>query len=116
MGLEINHISIDVSSLDFESCLRNLEQTTKQFMQEARTSGWKVSVFLDNCKHDPEEVVKYWTRGQSSVAEGGTTCVPPSTTLLLGNAFKKAGAKVHYSWGVDNDPTMAAYAHLDDAA
>eukprot|EP00286_Rhodomonas_abbreviata_P003143 CAMPEP_0181346478 /NCGR_PEP_ID=MMETSP1101-20121128/33347_1 /TAXON_ID=46948 /ORGANISM="Rhodomonas abbreviata, Strain Caron Lab Isolate" /LENGTH=317 /DNA_ID=CAMNT_0023458589 /DNA_START=20 /DNA_END=970 /DNA_ORIENTATION=- len=116
LGLEVNSGSAEVSDPDFQVCMRNLEQTTRQFMQEAKQSGWRVTVFLDNCKHDPAEVVKWWARRQQALEDGGSTCIPPSTTLLLGNAFQKAGATVKYSWGYDNDPTLAAHAHVDDAA
>lgn len=50
----------------------------------------------------------------SNGAEG--PAAPSFKETLLGDAFRREGIPVYYSYGADNDDTLAAYAHRDSAA
>ena len=75
----------------------------------------QVTAFFDMVKDRPDEIATWWKRKAASMMEGGTSLVPYAA-MLLGSFFEAEGATVRYAAATDNDPTMAAYANLDDAA
>ena len=85
------------------------------FMREARTAGWQVTVFLDMVKDREDEICTWWKRKAASMQQGGTSLIP-FAIILLGSFFEAEGASVRYAAATDNDPTLAAFANLDDAA
>ena len=66
-------------------------------------------------KDRDDEVRTWWKRKAACMLEGGTSMIP-FTIILLGHFFEAEGARVRYAAATDNDPTLAAYANLDDAA
>ena len=65
-------------------------------------------------KQDPHEIDKWWKRKVASAMAGGSN-VMPFVTVMLGTLFEAEGATVHYAAEFDNDPTLAAYANIDNA-
>ena len=86
----------------------------RTFMREAKAAGWRVAVFFDMVKQDPHEIDKWWKRKVASAMAGGSN-VMPFVTVMLGTLFEAEGATVHYAAEFDNDPTLAAYANIDNA-
>ena len=86
----------------------------RTFMREAKAAGWRVAVFFDMVKQDPHEIDKWWKRKVASAMAGGSN-VMPFVTVMLGTLFEAEGATVHYAAEFDNDPTLAAYANINNA-
>ena len=86
----------------------------REFMRAAQAAGWRVAVFFDMVKQDPHEIDKWWKRAVASAMAGGTSLMP-FMSVMLGALFEAEGATVHYADECDNDPTLAAYANIDNA-
>jgi hypothetical protein len=93
-------------------CCKN---NVRVFMHEAKAAGWKVTVFMDMVKDRKDEIDKWWNSKRSSMQSGGSSMCA-FALVLCGHFFEAEGAVVRYAAATDNDPTLAAYASLDDAA
>ena len=102
-------------SVDMLSTWKTAEKNIEQLMREATTAGWKVTVFFDNAKIAEDERQTYMDRTKKRFTEGGSAIIP-NPGIVLGSLFNRFGAKVRYALGADNDATIAAHAHADDAA
>jgi hypothetical protein len=107
--------ALPCQSVDMVSTWQTAEMNIQLFMQEATLAGWKVTVFFDNAKIAEDERKTYMDRTKERFTAGGSAIIPNSG-MVFGSLFNTFGAKVRYALGADNDATIAAHAHADDAA
>ncbi|KAG0221158.1 hypothetical protein BGW41_007172 [Actinomortierella wolfii] len=87
----------------------------KRFMNHAVRSNFEVTVFLDAFISTEESIAKWRGRREEEVLVCKRN-MPQSLNTLIGELFKKAGARIAYSTTADNDDTLAAHASADRAA
>jgi DNA-directed RNA polymerase subunit RPC12/RpoP len=94
---------------DLKGFCERIEKTVNDFR------FYDVRIFIDACRHTPEAIKKHKTRMEQKVIKDEYS-LPPFKETLLGDAFKKCGLLVYYSYQADNDDTMAYHAQKYGAA
>ena len=87
----------------------------KEFIITAWASGWKIRVFIDAATQSDEAIEKWQKRREAEVMNE-IRDVSQGMNTLLGDAFQENDVEVFYSKEADNDDTLAAFAHRDNAA
>jgi hypothetical protein len=96
--------------------LQRAFHTIAKFMWKAGASGYDIMVFIDASTGDPNsETTKKWTTRRIRDVKSGKREVPQGSNILVGDMFRACGAAVHYSFEVENDHTLAAFAWQDGA-
>lgn len=85
----------------------------RKFVTAAINSGWHIEVFIDAGIQTKETLQKWKIRRELQVRKCKLD-VPPGLAIIYGDMWKANKVKVHYS-EVDNDDTLAAFAHRDKA-
>eukprot|EP00798_Chlamydomonas_sp_ICE-L_P026002 gene26002-11693_t len=91
-------------------------QRVASFVQAARNGGWTLVVFLDASHPTTTEAQNKWRNRRAKEVAKQFKNVPLGTTLMLGEAFRRSGVEVRYSYVADNDDTLAYWAHQNGAS
>lgn len=99
----------------FDWNLSRAYERIKNFIEAANNSGFfNIKCFIDDSNPSEEATKKWKTRREKEVRKGKKE-VPQGYAILLGDMFTSCGIEVLYSDELDNDDTLAFYAHADEA-
>jgi hypothetical protein len=94
---------------------QKVTQRVYKFVRSAQNSGWTLEVFIDMAAVTDETLIKWKNRRKKEIKERVRN-MPQGCNALLGEMFKRAGVRVHYSYEADCDDTIVAYAHANGAS
>ena len=94
---------------DFEKSLKLGKKRIKAFVHVAKSSGYKLTGFIDRAKATDEALNKWFQRRTKEMEKGHKNSFP-CLGLVVGTIFASHGVDVHYST-IDCDDTIAAFAH-----
>jgi len=97
---------------DWEADYKNAKQKVKVFVKAAKNSNYEISVFVDQTISTKEAAQKWKMRRTRDLEKESVKMLPG--TKLIGDFFRSHKIPVHYST-VDNDDTIATFAHRDGA-
>jgi len=86
-----------------------------KFVDAAKKSGWLIEAFIDAATVTNEAINKWKSRREKEV-KNEERAMPQGCQSLLGDMFKRAGVRVHYSLEADCDDTIVSYAYATGAA
>ncbi|KAI8817740.1 uncharacterized protein EV422DRAFT_508808 [Fimicolochytrium jonesii] len=84
------------------------------FVKACHIGHWDPVVFIDGTPQTAEADAKWRNRRTVEITQERRN-IPQGLSVILGEAFKKHGVDVIYSYGADNDDTLAAFAKRDKA-
>jgi hypothetical protein len=109
--LNYGHLFLPLHDWDL---LRACERV-KLFIQAANNSEFnEIKCLIDDINPSAEAAQKWKTRREKEVKKGMKK-VPQGFAILLGDMFRSCDIEVLYSDELDNDDTLACYAHADEA-
>jgi len=96
--------------------IKDFEASVRSFVELARNSGFEIAVFFDGEFYRTQASRNNWIKKRELEFERERKWSPHRTNILLGNAFRKAGADVHYSYEADLMDTLASHAFAAGAS
>jgi len=108
-------MQINSSNLNVSDIPQVVTKRVFKFVDAAQKSGWTLEIFIDAAAKTNETIDKWKSRRENEVLKGIRN-LPQGCNSLLGDMFKRAGIKVHYSLEADCDDTIISYAYHVGAA